>query len=81
MARDGSRCSRKPRVPVSSAAKRIYRHSPLSHAVAEAQKMPVLITDRSIAPFTLTHQRSQEGPLATAVSNRELLVLEHASTH
>jgi hypothetical protein len=39
--------------------------------------MPALITNRSLALFTLT----QEGPLATAISNRELLELEHASTH
>jgi hypothetical protein len=79
MAKAGSsrRCSRKPQVPVSSATSRKLHHSALAHAVAEAQKNPVLAPNRSLALFTLT----QEGPPAIPVSNRELLELEHASTH
>jgi hypothetical protein len=69
--------SRKPQVPVSSASNRKPQHSTLAPAVAEAQKMPPLVTNRSLALFILT----QERPLATAISNRELLELEHVSTH
>jgi hypothetical protein len=71
------RCSRKPRVPVSSASSCKHQYSALAPAVAEAQKIPSPVTNRSLALFILT----QEGPLATAISNRELLELEHASTH
>src|SRR5271154_5669750 len=96
MARDGSSrgCSGKPRVSVSSAAKRIPRHSvlvrhdtaafrtagawrPLMQSAAPqayVQKDSPLVTNHSLA-------LTQEGPLATAFSNREPLELEHASTH
>jgi hypothetical protein len=79
MARAASsrRCSREPEVPVSSATNRNPQHSALAPAVAEAQKMSALANNHSLALFTLT----KEGPLATAISNRELLELEHASTH
>jgi hypothetical protein len=69
--------SRKPQVSLSSATGRKPQHSGLAPADAEAQKIAALVTNRSLALFTLT----QEGPLATAISNRELLELEHASTH
>jgi hypothetical protein len=88
MAEVGSsrRCSCKPEVPVSSAAERkpmpsdLLRHDaavrtsgncrpPVQFATlqADAQKDSPLATNHS--------------PLATAISNRELLELEHASTH
>jgi len=96
MDRDASSrtCSRKPRVSVSSVAKRLPRHSvivrhdtaafrtggnwrPLMQFAtpqADAQKDSPLVTNLSLA-------LTQEGSLATAFSNRELLELEHASTH
>jgi hypothetical protein len=79
MAEVGSsrRCSRKPLVPVPSAASRKPRDSSLAPAVTEAQKIPALVTSRSLALFTLT----QKLPPTTAIPNRELLELEHASTH
>jgi hypothetical protein len=79
MAEVGSsrRCSREPEVPVSSATSRKPQHSVLVHAVAEAQKKSVPVANRSLALFTL----AQERPPANAISNRELLELEHASTH
>jgi hypothetical protein len=76
-AASGRRYSSKPEVPVSSAAKRETQASVLAHDVAEPQNKLVLVTSHWLAVYPLR----QEGPLATAFSNRELLVLEHASTH
>jgi hypothetical protein len=75
--RSSRRCSREPDVPVSSATSRKPQHSALVPAVAEAQKTSALAANRSLALFALT----QDWPLATAISNREHLELEHASTH